>query len=241
MIENSSCSPAPVDVVLPCLDEAEALPWVLGRIPAGWRAIVVDNGSTDGSADLARALGAHVVHEPRRGFGAACHAGLTAATADVVCFCDCDASLDPALLPAVAGPVLDGAADLVLGRRRPVTRRAWPLHARLANLELARLVHRRTGLRLHDLGPMRAARRAALLALDLTDRRSGYPLQTVVRAADAGWRVAETDVPYRPRTGRSKVTGTWRGTWQAVRDMRAVLAERPAARPASGTAAGAGR
>ncbi|MEV8068045.1 glycosyltransferase family 2 protein [Streptomyces sp. NPDC085995] len=241
MIENSSCSPAPVDVVLPCLDEAEALPWVLGRIPAGWRAIVVDNGSTDGSADLARALGAHVVHEPRRGFGAACHAGLTAATADVVCFCDCDASLDPALLPAVAEPVLDGAADLVLGRRRPVTRRAWPLHARLANLELARLVHRRTGLRLHDLGPMRAARRTALLALDLTDRRSGYPLQTVVRAADAGWRVTETDVPYRPRTGRSKVTGTWRGTWQAVRDMRAVLAERPAARPASGTAAGARR
>ncbi|MFF9312545.1 glycosyltransferase family 2 protein [Streptomyces sp. NPDC014748] len=241
MIENSSCSPAPVDVVLPCLDEAEALPWVLGRIPAGWRAIVVDNGSTDGSADLARALGAHVVHEPRRGFGAACHAGLTAATADVVCFCDCDASLDPALLPAVAEPVLDGAADLALGRRRPVTRRAWPLHARLANLELARLVHRRTGLRLHDLGPMRAARRTALLALDLTDRRSGYPLQTVVRAADAGWRVTETDVPYRPRTGRSKVTGTWRGTWQAVRDMRAVLAEWPAARPASGTAAGARR
>jgi glycosyltransferase involved in cell wall biosynthesis len=201
----------------------------------------VDNGSTDGSADLARTLGAQVVHEPRRGFGAACHAGLTAATADVVCFCDCDASLDPALLPAVAGPVLDGAADLVLGRRRPVTRRAWPLHARLANLELARLVHRRTGLRLHDLGPMRAARRTALLALDLTDRRSGYPLQTVVRAADAGWRVTETDVPYRPRTGRSKVTGTWRGTWQAVRDMRTVLAERPAGRPVSGTAAGAGR
>jgi len=241
VIENSSFSSAPVDVVLPCLDEAKALPWVLGRIPAGWRAIVVDNGSTDGSADLARTLGAQVVHEPRRGFGAACHAGLTAATADVVCFCDCDASLDPALLPAVAGPVLDGAADLVLGRRRPVTRRAWPLHARLANLELARLVHRRTGLRLHDLGPMRAARRTALLALDLTDRRSGYPLQTIVRAADAGWRVTETDVPYRPRTGRSKVTGTWRGTWQAVRDMRAVLAEQPAGRPVSGTAAGAGR
>ncbi|MFI2645107.1 glycosyltransferase family 2 protein [Streptomyces sp. NPDC018610] len=238
MIETSSSSPAPVDVVLPCLDESEALPWVLDRIPAGWRAIVVDNGSTDGSADIARALGAHVVPEPRRGFGAACHAGLTAATADVVCFCDCDASLDPALLPAVAGPVLDGSADLVLGRRRPLTRRAWPLHARLANMELARLVRRRTGLRLHDLGPMRAARRAPLLALDLTDRRSGYPLQTVVRAADAGWRVTETDVPYRPRTGRSKVTGTWRGTWQAVRDMRAVLAERPGAHPAPDAAPG---
>ncbi|MFG2127101.1 glycosyltransferase family 2 protein [Streptomyces sp. NPDC048751] len=233
-------SPSSVDVVLPCLDEAEALPWVLERIPPGWRAIVVDNGSTDGSPDIARDLGAYVVHEPRRGFGAACHAGLTAATADVVCFCDCDASLDPGLLPTVAGPVLDGTADLVLGRRRPTARGAWPLHARLANLELARLVHRRTGLRLHDLGPMRAARREALLALDLTDRRSGYPLQMVVRAADAGWRVTETDVPYRPRTGRSKVTGTWRGTWQAVRDMRAVLAERPAATPAVGASIAGG-
>ncbi|MER7163333.1 glycosyltransferase family 2 protein, partial [Streptomyces lydicus] len=226
-----------MDVVLPCLDEAEALPWVLDRIPSGWRAIVVDNGSTDGSAEIARALGAHVVHEPRRGFGAACHAGLTAATADIVCFCDCDASLDPALLPTVAGPVLDGSADLVLGCRRPVTRRAWPLHARLANLELARLIRRRTGLRLHDLGPMRAARRESLHALDLTDRRSGYPLQMVVRAADAGWRVAETEVPYRPRTGRSKVTGTWLGTWHAVRDMRAVLAERPALDPVSAATA----
>ncbi|WP_269809375.1 glycosyltransferase family 2 protein, partial [Streptomyces triticisoli] len=91
-------TPSDVDVVLPCLNEAEALPWVLERIPPGWRALVVDNGSTDGSAEVARACGATVVHEPRRGFGAACHAGLTAATADVVCFCDGDASLDPSLL-----------------------------------------------------------------------------------------------------------------------------------------------
>lgn len=89
------------------------------------------------------------------------------------------------------------------------------------------MVRRRTGLRLHDLGPMRAARRADLLALDLTDRRSGYPLQMVVRAADAGLRVTETDVPYLARTGKSKVTGTWLGTWHAVRDMRAVLGEPP--------------
>ncbi|WP_406275089.1 glycosyltransferase family 2 protein [Actinacidiphila glaucinigra] len=239
-METPPSPPAAVDVVLPCLDEAGALPWVLERIPSGWRAIVVDNGSTDGSADIARSLGAHVVREPRRGFGAACHAGLTAATADVVCFCDCDASLDPTLLPAVAGAVLAGTADLVLGRRRPLTRDAWPLHARLANLELARMVRRRTGLRLHDLGPMRAARREPLLALALTDRRSGYPLQMVVRAADAGWRVAETDVPYRPRTGRSKVTGTWRGTWQAVRDMRSVLAEPPAADSVAAAATGRG-
>ncbi|MGY0021597.1 glycosyltransferase family 2 protein [Streptomyces sp. cg35] len=216
-----------VDVVLPCLNEAAALPWVLERIPPGWRAIVVDNGSTDGSADLARGLGALVVHEPRRGFGAACHAGLEAAGADIVCFCDCDASLDPSLLVPFVREVRAGAADLVLGRRRPAGRGVWPVHARVGNRVLARMTRRRTGLALHDLGPLRAARREALRALELTDRRSGYPLQMVVRAADSGWRVVEHDVPYLPRTGVSKVTGTWRGTWHAVRDMRRVLAEPP--------------
>jgi glycosyltransferase involved in cell wall biosynthesis len=219
---------APVDVVLPCLNEAEALPWVLARIPSGWRALVVDNGSTDGSAELARGLGATVVREARRGFGAACHAGLTAATADIVCFCDCDASLDPSLLVPFVSEVRDRGADLVLGRRRPSGRGAWPPHARAGNFVLARMLRHRTGVRLHDLGPLRAARREELLALGLTDRRSGYPLQMVVRASDAGWRIAEHDVPYLPRTGASKVTGTWRGTWQAVRDMRRVLAEPPA-------------
>src|SRR4051812_46258599 len=101
---------APVDVVLPCLDEADALPWVLGRMPAGYRAIVVDNGSVDGSAEMARACGAHVVDAPVRGFGSACFTGLLAATADVVCFSDCDASLDPRDLPTVAAPVLAGDA-----------------------------------------------------------------------------------------------------------------------------------
>ncbi|MFF5011181.1 glycosyltransferase, partial [Streptomyces phaeochromogenes] len=100
---------------------------------------------------------------------------------------------------------------------------------------LALMLRRRTGLRLHDLGPLRAARREALLALDLSDRRSGYPLEMVVRAADAGWHVTEHDVPYLPRSGASKVTGTWRGTWQAVRDMSRVLAERPAV-PTAATA-----
>ncbi|MFV6029217.1 glycosyltransferase family 2 protein [Streptomyces sp. NPDC056264] len=214
-----------VDVVLPCLDEAEALPWVLARIPPGWRAIVVDNGSADGSAALAAELGATVVHEPRRGFGAACHAGLLASEAEFVCFCDCDASLDPGLLPGLVRRVADGSTDLVLGRRRPTGAGAWPAHARAGNLALSWLLRRRTGLRLRDLGPLRAARREKLLALGLSDRRSGYPLQMVVRAADAGWRVEEADVPYRPRTGRSKVTGTWKGTWQAVHDMRRVLDE----------------
>ncbi|MFE7994893.1 glycosyltransferase family 2 protein, partial [Streptomyces shenzhenensis] len=125
----SPTTPA-VDVVLPCLDEVAALPWVLGRVPAGWRALVVDNGSTDGSAEVARGLGATVVPEPRRGFGAACHAGLTAATADIVCFCDCDGSLDPALLVPFVREVRAGRSDLVLGRRRPRGRGAWPAHAR---------------------------------------------------------------------------------------------------------------
>jgi glycosyltransferase involved in cell wall biosynthesis len=213
-----------VDVILPCLNEAPALPWVLGRMPAGFRAIVVDNGSTDGSGALARSLGVTVVPEPRRGFGAAAHAGLLAATADLVSFCDCDGSLDPRQLPRLAAPLLAGEADLVLGRRAPTRRDAWPLPVRLANRELARRVHRRTGVRLRDLGPMRAARRKALLALNLTDRRFGYPLEMVLSAAAAGWRLAEVEVAYLPRIGKSKVTGTVGGSVRTVRDMSRVLA-----------------
>jgi glycosyltransferase involved in cell wall biosynthesis len=213
-----------VDLVLPCLDEAEALRWVLGRLPQGVRAIVVDNGSSDGSADVATAGGATVVHEGRRGYGAACHAGLSAATADVVAFLDADASLDPADLPALLAPLLSGAADLVVGRRRTSVRSAWPWHLRLANVELARRVRRRTGLSIRDVGPARAARREPLLALGIEDRRSGYPVETLVRAADAGWRVVAVDLPYHPRTGRSKVTGTPMGAARAVRDMSRVLA-----------------
>src|SRR5215207_10921057 len=107
------------DVVLPVLNERQALPWVLGRMPDGYRPIVVDNGSTDGSGELAAALGAHVVREPQPGFGAACFAGLTAAEDELVCFMDCDASFDPRELGRVADPVAYGAADLVLGARRP--------------------------------------------------------------------------------------------------------------------------
>jgi glycosyltransferase involved in cell wall biosynthesis len=213
-----------VDVVLPCLDEVEALPWVLGRMPIGYRAIVVDNGSSDGSGDVVRAAGATVVEAAQRGYGAACHAGLLAATSELVCVMDADASLDPRELPVVVDPVRSGAADLVLGRRTTRSLRAWPLPARLANVALAGMVRRRTGLPLRDLGPVRAFRRADLLGLDLTDRRSGYPLQTLLAAHDAGWRVMEVPVSYLPRVGRSKVTGTLPGYVRAVRDMRAVLA-----------------
>lgn len=217
---------ARVDVVLPCLNEEGALPGILARMPEGYRAIVVDNGSTDRSAEVAREHGATVVSEPRRGFGSAAHAGLLAATAPIVAFCDADSSMDPSDLPLVTGPVLEGRADLVLGRRRPTAWRAWPWHARLANRALALLMRRATGLPLHDLGPMRAADREALLALDLRDRRSGYPLEMLLRAHDAGWRVLEVDTPYSPRVGRSKVTGTGRGTIIAIGDMSRLLRDR---------------
>jgi glycosyltransferase involved in cell wall biosynthesis len=209
-------------VILPVLDEAQALPWVLSRMPAGFGPLVVDNGSRDGSALIAARHGARVVHEPRRGFGAACFAGLVAASDDVVCFMDCDASLDPCDLPRVARPVLAGTADLVLGARH-AERGAFAAHARLANRLLARELRRRCGIALRDLGPMRAARREGLLALGIEDRRFGWPLEMVLRAAAEDWRIAEVDVAYRPRAGRSKVTGTVRGTARAVRDMAAVL------------------
>ena len=219
-----------VDVVFPCLNEEKALPWVLGRLPAGYRAIVVDNGSTDRSAEVAHEHGAIVVSELRRGFGAAAHAGLLAATAPIVAFCDADASMDPRDLSRVVDPVVAGTADLVLGRRRPTSRGAWPLHARVANRALASLMRGATKLDLHDLGPMRAANREAMVALDLRDRRSGYPLETLLRGHAEGWRVLEVDAPYSPRIGRSKVTGTIRGTAIAVLDMSRLLRAQKAAR-----------
>lgn len=216
-----------VDVVLPVLNEAQALPQVLAAMPRGYHPIVVDNGSTDGSGEIARELGAAVVHEPRPGFGSACFAGLQAADRDVVCFMDCDGSLDPRDLPRVADPVGAGEADLVLAAR-VIERGAMPPHARLANRVLAFELRRRTSARLTDLGPMRAARRQPLLDLGIQDRRFGWPLEMVLRASAADWRIAEVRVPYRPRAGgESKVSGSVRGTVRAIRDMRAVFAAEP--------------
>jgi len=215
-----------VDVILPCLNEAPALSRLLDRIPPGYHAIVADNGSTDGSAEIAAAHGARVVAATPRGFGAAAHAGLLAATAPVVAFLDADGSFDPADLPRVVDPVRAGDADLMLGRRRPVAGGAWPWHARCGNAILSARLRRSTGTPIHDLGPMRAASRTGLLDLDLQDRRFGYPLEMIVSAARAGWRIAEIDVDYHPRQAgtRSKVTGTVSGTLRTIRDMSAVLA-----------------
>jgi len=225
-----------IDVVLPALDEARAVGWVVGRMPAGFRAIVVDNGSTDATAAVARRAGAVVVAEPRKGFGAACWAGLQAATSDIVCFMDCDASLDPVALPLLTGYVERDEADLVIGER--IARRgAWPLHARAANRVLAAEVRRRTNLPLADLGPMRVLRRETLLGLGMSDRRSGWPLEMVLRAAGAGLRLRTVPVEYRERVGRSKVTGTVRGTVRAVIDMSRMLRREPTALDGRGVVA----
>jgi glycosyltransferase involved in cell wall biosynthesis len=212
-----------IEVILPALDEVEAIPGVLAAMPPGFVPLVVDNGSRDGSAEVAASCGARVVREPRRGFGAACYSGLLAAATEVVCFMDCDGSLDPRQLHRVADPVLKGAVDLCLATRIPEPG-AWPWHARLANRALAFELRRRTGAALTDLGPMRAARREALLGLELQDRCSGWPLEMVLRAAAESWRIAEVEATYRARSGgRSKVSGSVRGTARAMRAMTAQL------------------
>jgi glycosyltransferase involved in cell wall biosynthesis len=212
-----------IDIVLPCLNEVQALPCVLDLVPSGTRAIVVDNGSNDGSAEVARSHGAVVVECRTRGYGAACNAGLHAATAPYVAFCDCDGSLDPRDVLRLVSALRLGA-DLAICRRRPTTRAAMSRASRLANLELARRVRNRCGAAVRDVGPMRAARRSALLELAVSDRRSGYPVETVVRAARAGWQIVQLDVDYHPRIGASKVTGTARGYLTAIRDSQAALA-----------------
>jgi glycosyltransferase involved in cell wall biosynthesis len=213
-----------IEVILPALDEAESIPGVLEAMPAGFEPLVVDNGSVDGTAEVAARCGARIVVEPRRGFGSACYAGLAAARSDIVCFMDCDGSLDPAELPLVAGPVTRGVTDLCLGARVPQTPGSWPWHARAGNRILAFEVRRRCGVALSDIGPMRAAHREALLALGLRDRGFGWPLEMILRAAEADWRIGEVSVIYGPRTGgQSKVSGSARGTYRAVRDMGALL------------------
>jgi glycosyltransferase involved in cell wall biosynthesis len=216
--------PIPIDVVLPCLDEAAALPGVLTALPPGYRAIVVDNGSRDGSPEIAARHGARVVHEPRRGYGAAVHTGLSAAQAELVCVLDADGSFDPTELPALVAPIATGSADLAVGRRRPIAAGVWPWHARAGTALVAALLRQR-GVPLRDLSPIRVARREALLALGVTDRAFGYPLELLTRAAAAGWRIVELDVTYAARTAgtRSKVSGSVRGTLRATRDFATVL------------------
>lgn len=208
-----------VTVVLPCLDEAASLPGVLRAIPAGYRVLVVDNNSTDGTADVARGHGAEVVSERTPGYGAAVHAGVLASETPLVAVLDGDGSLDPGELPPLVDAVERGA-DMAIGRRRGTPGLKWPWHARLGTAAVCWRLRTRHGLPVHDIAPMRVARRDALLALGITDRRSGYPLELLVRAAQAGWTVTERDVAYGPRTGgTSKVSGSMRGSAIAAWDF----------------------
>ena len=212
-----------MDVVLPCLDEAAALPAVLSTLPPGCRAIVVDNGSSDGSPLVAASLGALVVHEPKRGYGAAVHTGLLAATSDVVAFADADGSLDLSELPAMASLLAD--SDLVVGRRIPVNATVWPWHARAGNALITSWLRSRIRMDAHDIAPMRVCRRQPLLDLGLEDRRFGYPVELLQAVTRAGWRLSEHDVDYHPRAAgtRSKVSGSVVGTLRTARDFAKVL------------------
>ncbi len=214
------------DLVLPCHDEARALPALLAEVPPGFSVIVVDNGSRDATADVAGGLGARVVSEPRIGYGAAVQAGVEAATSAYVAVMDGDGSFDPGELTALVAAVTSGRCEMALGRRRPVSSGLWPWHARAGNALVVWWLRRSIGFPVHDLAPMRVCRRQALLDLDVRDRRFGYPLELLRKATLAGWRLEEHDVSYRPRAAGtvSKVSGSLRGTTRTARDFWKVLA-----------------
>jgi glycosyltransferase involved in cell wall biosynthesis len=221
-----SSTVAEVAVLIPALDEEPALPGVLASIPRagpGWRVgrvLVVDNGSRDRTADVALAAGATVVAEPRRGYGAACLAGLVhlrRRPPDVVTFLDADQSDDPEGLPHLLAPIVAGKADLVIGSRALGEREPGSLTRTQAfgNRLATAMLHLLFGLRATDLGPFRAIRWPALESLGMRDRDYGWTVEMQARAARAGLAVAEVPVRYRRRLGRSKISGTVRGAFGA--------------------------
>jgi glycosyltransferase involved in cell wall biosynthesis len=213
------------DLILPCRDEAAALVTLLPEIPSAFSVIVVDNGSVDGTAEVARGFGVRVVVEQHPGYGAAVHAGLAAASREYVAFIDADGSLDPTDLMPLLAAVRSGRADLGVGRRRPVSRRVWPWHARLGNRLVVWWLRRRIGVDAHDVAPVRVCRRRSLIDLDVRDRRFGYPVELLHKATCAGWRLVERDVSYGPRAHgtRSKVSGSLIGAARAAHDFWRVL------------------
>lgn len=209
-----------VALVIPALDEEAAIGAVVRAVPADLvqDLVVVDNGSTDRTATAARAAGARVVVEPHRGYGAACWAGVRTLGSEItiVAFLDGDGSQDPGELPRLLAPLVAGRAELVLGVRRFDTRSDHPRHAILGTLAVATVLRWRFGVTLRDIGPFRAIRRDALLALDLRDRGYGWPVEMVVKALRDGLRIVQVEVTQRPRLGgRSKVAGTLAGSLRA--------------------------
>jgi glycosyltransferase involved in cell wall biosynthesis len=207
---------AHVVVVIPAVDEEEAIGLVVREVPATVsEVVVVDNGSRDRTAEAARAAGARVVQETRRGYGQACLAGIAAAPeADVFVFLDGDHSDYPGQAVDVLAPILSGEADLVIGSRQLGHRErgSHPWHAILGTRACVGLMNLLIGTRATDLGPFRAISAVALRRLDMQDRNFGWTVEMQVKAARAGLRVREVPVDYRPRIGRSKVSGTVSGT-----------------------------
>jgi glycosyltransferase involved in cell wall biosynthesis len=204
-------------LIIPILNEAECLHQLLAEVPAYLqeRTIVVDNGSTDGSGEIAQRAGFRVIHEPRRGYGYACLAGALAASGEILVFMDGDGSFLPGETPTLAAPVEQDLADLVLGSRviddpRPA---AMPSHQLLGNRLVVWLLQKRFRLQLTDLGPYRAIPRDLLLSLQMQELTYGWSLEMIIKAARLGKRLVEFPITYRPRfAGKSKVGGSLRGT-----------------------------
>jgi glycosyltransferase involved in cell wall biosynthesis len=210
-----------ISVVIPTLNEAQAIGEVVGAVPQDWvqDIFVVDNGSTDDTAEQATLAGARVIHEPRRGYGAACMAGAKAARdSDIIVFLDGDRSDDPRQLDAIAMPVLQDQADLVIGSRigGKLEKGAMPLHGQLGNRMIVVLLRLLYGVTITDIGSFRAIKTDDLFDLQMEQMTYGWPSEMVVKAARKGLRIQSVPINYRRRIGVSKVTGSLKGTIMAT-------------------------
>ena len=210
-----------VSVVIPTHNEAQAIGQVLADLPADLvtEVLVVDSNSSDGTPEIAEAMGAHVLQEPRRGYGRACLTGLAAANApDVVVFLDGDYSDRPGELPLLLSPIVEGRADIALGSRlaKPNVAGALPWHSVLGNRLAAAMIRVLYGQPISDLGPFRAARADVLRQLALEETTYGWAVEMILKGALGGFRIVEVPVSYYPRIGKSKISGTLRGTMGAA-------------------------
>jgi glycosyltransferase involved in cell wall biosynthesis len=210
-----------VSVIIPTHNEGQAIGRVLADLPSALvtEVIVVDSTSNDGTPEIAAKMGARVVHEPRRGYGRACLTGLAAANSpDVVVFLDGDYSDRPSELPILLAPIIDRRADITLGARlhERNSAQALPWHQVFGNRLAAWLINLLYGLKITDLGPFRAARANVLRALALEETTYGWAVEMILKGALAGFRVVEVPVSYYPRIGKSKISGTLKGTLGAA-------------------------
>ena len=206
-----------VSVIIPTHNEAQAIGRVLADLPSPLvtEVIVVDSNSTDGTPDVARTMGARVIEEPRRGYGRACLTGLAnAQNPDVAVFLDGDYSDRPAELPILLAPILEGRADITLGSRLSGKNNAGalPWHQAFGNRLAASMIRLLYGVKISDLGPFRAARADVLRTLALEETTYGWAVEMIVKGAIAGFRIVEVPVSYHPRIGKSKISGTVKGT-----------------------------